>query len=69
MKIGNRMLERAEQFVLEDAQRRVSATRAALAAPGTPDCQECGDPIGAKRRKAMPSARTCIDCQRKMERK
>lgn len=30
---------------------------------GTRDCVECGEPIPHARRRALPSARTCIDCQ------
>lgn len=30
---------------------------------GTRDCVECGEPIPDARRRALPSARTCIDCQ------
>lgn len=30
---------------------------------GTQDCVECGDPIPEARRRALPSARTCIACQ------
>lgn len=26
-------------------------------------CEECGDPINPKRLKALPFARTCVDCQ------
>ena len=31
---------------------------------GTRDCVECGEPIPDARRRALPSARTCIDCSR-----
>lgn len=30
---------------------------------GTGDCVECGDEIPSARRRALPSARTCIACQ------
>jgi phage/conjugal plasmid C-4 type zinc finger TraR family protein len=30
---------------------------------GTPDCVECGDEIPEARRKAMPGATTCVQCQ------
>ena len=26
-------------------------------------CLDCGDPIGVERKKAVPSATMCIDCQ------
>jgi phage/conjugal plasmid C-4 type zinc finger TraR family protein len=30
---------------------------------GLADCEECGDPIPEPRRRALPSARTCMQCQ------
>ena len=27
------------------------------------NCLDCGDPIGAARKKAVPSSKYCIDCQ------
>ena len=27
------------------------------------DCDDCGEPIPMKRRKALPGVRTCISCQ------
>ncbi len=27
------------------------------------ECEECADPIGEARKKAMPSARLCLSCQ------
>ena len=30
---------------------------------GTPHCIECGEDIPEARRRAMPGATTCIDCQ------
>lgn len=32
--------------------------------PGRLDCADCGEPIPAARREAMPGVRRCIDCQR-----
>ncbi len=31
--------------------------------PGSPICNECGDPIPEARRKAMPGTRHCVECQ------
>lgn len=31
------------------------------------DCIECGDDIGAVRRRALPHATRCIDCQTRLE--
>jgi len=42
----------------------VLAARAQLAnGEGSSHCDECGDPIPAARRKALPNARTCVRCQ------
>ena len=38
--------------------------RAHIAAgDGSPFCDACGEDIPLARRKALPSARTCVDCQ------
>jgi phage/conjugal plasmid C-4 type zinc finger TraR family protein len=42
----------------------VKAARARLASgEGAEECEECGDPIPLARRRALPSARTCVACQ------
>ncbi|MXO70408.1 DksA/TraR family C4-type zinc finger protein [Alteraurantiacibacter buctensis] len=47
----------------------VSAARARLeAGDGAEFCDECGEPIPAARRKALPSARTCVACQQQRDR-
>jgi phage/conjugal plasmid C-4 type zinc finger TraR family protein len=30
---------------------------------GADECDECGEPIPAKRRAAIPGVRTCVSCQ------
>ena len=45
----------------------VAGARLAAAMPGLAACCDCGDPIGAKRLKAQPSARRCIECQSALE--
>jgi phage/conjugal plasmid C-4 type zinc finger TraR family protein len=32
------------------------------------ECVECGDEIPEPRRRAVPGVKTCIDCQRQLER-
>lgn len=32
------------------------------------ECEECGDPIPEKRRKALPGVRTCVACQSERDR-
>lgn len=46
------------------AQRR----QAALDAPGRDYCADCQDEIPAKRRRALPSAIRCVECQAFFER-
>jgi phage/conjugal plasmid C-4 type zinc finger TraR family protein len=42
----------------------VASARARLDAGGGADwCDECGERIPPARRKALPSARTCVECQ------
>jgi phage/conjugal plasmid C-4 type zinc finger TraR family protein len=42
----------------------VLAARARLpAGEGTAECVECGEEIPEARRRALPSARTCVRCQ------
>ena len=35
---------------------------------GFGECERCGEPIGEKRLEALPFARYCIECQRRLER-
>jgi phage/conjugal plasmid C-4 type zinc finger TraR family protein len=35
---------------------------------GTDDCVECGDPIPEARRRALPGAHTCVECQSSRDR-
>ena len=55
---------------LEERQRELSLGRqaAAMAGDGREDCAVCGEPIGEERRRAMPSATRCIECQERRER-
>ena len=42
----------------------VDAARASLkSGEGSPDCDDCGESIPVKRRKAQPGTRTCVSCQ------
>jgi phage/conjugal plasmid C-4 type zinc finger TraR family protein len=47
---------------VEDA---VKLARARLqTGEGTADCSVCGEPIPEARRRALPGARTCVECQK-----
>lgn len=55
----------AVQDQIEDSVRdAISSARARMpAGDGLDDCEECGEPIPAARRRALPGARTCVGCQ------
>lgn len=55
---------------LEETDRAAGVSRAvaALRGAGSDICEDCGDGISPARRRAMPAAALCIDCQQKAER-
>lgn len=68
MKVGERLIEAAEANVALERDTEVNRIRAGLAMQGASHCGSCGDEIEAERRRAMPSATRCIDCQGRHER-
>ena len=62
--------DRAQAREAENLDDALSAQRraAALDAPGTDICADCGEDIPSERRAAMPSAIRCTDCQAFAER-
>lgn len=56
---------------LEQADREAALARFARTLRHMPlgggVCDDCGDPIPDRRRKALPTARRCIDCQKVSE--
>ncbi|MFZ1892312.1 MAG: TraR/DksA C4-type zinc finger protein [Formosimonas sp.] len=56
--------------VLEQAVRDegLQQARAALQGVGCDECVDCGEDIATARKKAMPSATRCLDCQEQHER-
>ncbi len=64
--LADRAIEREEE--LRADQLRAQQRAAALDAPGNDICADCGEPIPESRRRAMPSAIRCIDCQAWAER-
>lgn len=51
------------------AQNLARITAAAAANSTTTECVECGDEINPARRKAVPWATTCIECQAILEKR
>jgi phage/conjugal plasmid C-4 type zinc finger TraR family protein len=54
------VLEQIEDTVSDAVQ---SARARLPQGSGTDDCVECGDPIPARRRQALPGVTTCVACQ------
>lgn len=46
---------------VEDGVRRARALMPG--GEGAGECADCGEPIPAKRRRALPGVRTCVACQ------
>lgn len=57
---------REAAYIAEQLDRQRSS--AALDAPGNELCADCGEPIPEQRRRALPSAIRCVDCQAFAER-
>lgn len=58
-------MQEAEGRMLDRAV--ASARRRPRRGPGPRNCVDCGQPIPAARRAAMPSASRCVGCQRDFE--
>lgn len=55
----------AVQEQIEDSLKdALASARARMpSGEGLDDCEDCGEPIPAPRRQALPGARTCVACQ------
>ena len=55
----------AVQDQIEDSVKdALASARARMpSGEGTSECEDCGEPIPAARRRALPGARTCVPCQ------
>lgn len=61
--------QQADQFRRDLAIRAFRAGVGDLARPSAfLLCDDCGDPIDAARRKALPACKRCFDCQEAAER-
>lgn len=68
MDLGERSIERAEEFERRQRDAAVQRIRNNLVGLGEDFCLSCGDRIEEARRMALPSAKRCVDCQTKVER-
>jgi phage/conjugal plasmid C-4 type zinc finger TraR family protein len=60
-------LDRAAIISANHTDACIAAVRDAVNARGTLICEVCEEPIPARRREALPAARTCRPCQEAME--
>ncbi len=69
MFFDERAIETSELLHRRMSEGAVARIRVELAGTGETDCIDCGDPIPAARRAALPSAERCIRCQTNAERR
>lgn len=69
MDLGERAIERAQEFEQRQRDAAVARIQTSLAGLGEEFCIGCGDRIEDERRMVLPSARRCVDCQTKVERR
>jgi DnaK suppressor protein len=69
---ANTAYTREFQFELGNGDRRllreVTSALQKFEEGGFGECERCAEPIGDKRLDALPFARYCIECQRRLER-
>ncbi|EXL08206.1 molecular chaperone DnaK [Brucella anthropi] len=64
MIFGNdKQLELAEERADQAREAGIASVRLALSQIGADFCVSCGAEIEPERRKALPSARRCVECQ------
>lgn len=69
MKASNFDIELAESRVAAETHVMVTRLRGNLKPSAISDCLDCGEEIEPARKKALPSARRCISCQSRKERR
>lgn len=63
------IVDEAALAIERTRQIGIQRAAAALREEGTAECIGCGEEIEPARRAALPSARRCIDCQSRVERR
>ncbi len=63
MDLGERSIERAEEFERRQRDAAVARIQQNLIGMGEEFCLGCGERIDEARRMALPSAKRCVDCQ------
>lgn len=69
MELSERAIETSGAFADAEREREIRRSQAQLDREGCGECEDCGEDIPAKRRKALPSARRCVGCQQAHERR
>lgn len=67
--LDEREIEAAEQAEAGERDAAIARIRSGLSGEGSEDCIQCGAPIPAARRAALPSAERCVRCQTELERR
>lgn len=60
-------MQEAEEGIMARRLAAIPRSGSAAEAPAARDCAGCGAPIAPDRLRALPAARTCIECQRELE--
>lgn len=69
MDLGERAIERAQEFEQRQRDAAVARIQNSLGGVGVEFCIGCGERIDEARRMALPSARRCTPCQCAHERR
>lgn len=67
MNSSNAAFDQAEQLAEAEREAGIVSARAALSGGGFTHCVNCGVAIPLSRRKALPSAKRCFECQQAYE--
>ncbi|MCB1734676.1 MAG: TraR/DksA C4-type zinc finger protein [Gammaproteobacteria bacterium] len=60
------MADKTIEDQIQNAIRRITLNRAGDGRTHS-HCAECGNPIPVERRRALPQAKTCVDCAESLE--
>jgi phage/conjugal plasmid C-4 type zinc finger TraR family protein len=63
MNSSDAAFDQAEELAKGERQSGIKTASKALSRRGTAECIGCGNPIGERRRKILPSATRCVECQ------
>lgn len=69
MNLSNKDFDKADELAQREREKGIEDAKKTLVNVGTDECIDCCEPIGSKRKKALPSARRCMACQNVIENK